>query len=37
MKEGTEIPVWVYTTGDEVELLLNGNSLGKIKKGEKME
>lgn len=35
MKEGTEIPVWVYTTGDEVELLLNGNSLGKIKKGEK--
>lgn len=35
MKEGTEIPVWVYTTGDEVELLLNGKSLGKVKKGKK--
>lgn len=35
MKEGTLIPVWVYTTGDEVELLLNGKSLGKVKKGKK--
>ncbi|MGC1548046.1 MAG: beta-galactosidase GalA [Rhodanobacter sp.] len=30
-KEGQEIPVWVYTNLDEVELLLNGKSLG-IKK-----
>jgi beta-galactosidase len=30
-KEGQEIPVWVYTNLDEVELLLNGQSLG-IKK-----
>ncbi|KZV15063.1 beta-galactosidase [Dorcoceras hygrometricum] len=27
-KEGQEIPVWVYTNLDEVELLLNGKSLG---------
>jgi beta-galactosidase len=27
-KEGQEIPVWVYTNMDEVELLLNGKSLG---------
>lgn len=31
--EGTIIPVWVYTTGDEAELLLNGRSLGRVKKG----
>ena len=28
-KEGQEIPVWVYANADEVELLLNGQSLGK--------
>jgi beta-galactosidase len=28
-KEGQEIPVWVYTNCDEVELFLNGVSLGK--------
>ncbi|MCX6325569.1 MAG: DUF4982 domain-containing protein [Bacteroidia bacterium] len=33
MTPGTLIPVWVYTTGDEVELFLNGKSLGKKKKG----
>lgn len=33
MKEGTLIPVWVYTTGEEVELFQNGKSLGKKKKG----
>ncbi|MBE1161795.1 beta-galactosidase GalA [Dyella acidiphila] len=27
-KEGQQIPVWVYTNLDEVELLLNGKSLG---------
>ncbi|MGB1129290.1 MAG: glycoside hydrolase family 2 TIM barrel-domain containing protein, partial [Haloferula sp.] len=27
-KEGTEIPVHAYTTGDEAELFLNGKSLG---------
>jgi beta-galactosidase len=27
-QEGQEIPVWVYTNLDEVELLLNGKSLG---------
>lgn len=27
-KEGQEIPVWVYTNLDEVELFLNGKSLG---------
>lgn len=36
IKEGTEIPVWVYTNGDEAELFLNGKSLGKQKPG-KME
>jgi beta-galactosidase len=30
-KEGVEIPVWVYTNLDEVELLLNGASLGRKK------
>lgn len=28
-KEGKKIPVWVYANGDEVELFLNGTSLGK--------
>ncbi len=35
MTEGTLIPVWVYTTGDEAELFLNGNSLGRKEKGKK--
>ncbi|MBD3588420.1 glycoside hydrolase family 2 TIM barrel-domain containing protein [Bacteroides sp. GM023] len=35
MKEGTEIPVWVYTTGDEVELIVNGESFGRKAKGKK--
>jgi len=29
MKMGTKIPVWVYSNCDEVELFLNGQSLGK--------
>ena len=29
MKEGTGIPVFVYTNGEEVELFINGKSLGK--------
>jgi len=33
MKKGTVIPVWVYSNADEVELFLNGNSLGKDKPG----
>ena len=33
MEIGTVIPVWVYTTGDEVELWLNGKSLGRKQKG----
>lgn len=33
MKHGTEIPVWVYSNCDEIELFLNGNSLGKRKPG----
>ncbi len=28
-KEGQEVPVWVYTNLDEVELFLNGRSLGR--------
>ncbi|MCL2659375.1 MAG: DUF4982 domain-containing protein [Acidobacteriaceae bacterium] len=28
-REGVEIPVWVYSNLDEVELLVNGKSLGK--------
>ena len=35
MELGTEIPVWVYTSGDEVELFLNGKSLGRKSKGRK--
>ncbi|MCF7561527.1 DUF4982 domain-containing protein [Sabulilitoribacter multivorans] len=31
MKKGTVIPVWVYSNADEVELFLNGKSLGKDK------
>ena len=34
IKTGTRIPVWVYSTGDEVELFLNGESLGKRKRGQ---
>ncbi len=30
-REGDEIPVWVYTNVDEVELLVNGKSLGSQK------
>ncbi|MBN1302394.1 MAG: glycoside hydrolase family 2 protein [Melioribacteraceae bacterium] len=33
-KKGEEVDVWVYTSCDEVELFLNGNSLGIKKKGE---
>ncbi|WP_163397453.1 sugar-binding domain-containing protein [Flavobacterium fluviatile] len=33
MKKGTVIPVWVYSNADEVELFLNGKSLGKGKPG----
>ncbi|BAX78826.1 glycoside hydrolase family 2 TIM barrel-domain containing protein [Labilibaculum antarcticum] len=32
---GTEIPVWVYSNCDEVELFYNDTSLGKIKPGTK--
>ena len=35
MKKGTAIPVWVYSNTDEVELFLNGKSLGKDKPGTK--
>ncbi|MBR9910996.1 MAG: DUF4982 domain-containing protein [Gammaproteobacteria bacterium] len=37
MAEGTEIPVWVYSNLDEVELFLNGESLGRDQPGEKAE
>ncbi|MGQ1909438.1 glycoside hydrolase family 2 TIM barrel-domain containing protein [Marinifilum sp. RC60d5] len=33
LKEGTEIPVWVYSNCDEVELFFDGKSLGKQKPG----
>lgn len=33
MAAGTEIPVWVYSNCDEVELFLNGESLGKDQPG----
>ncbi|WP_250149163.1 glycoside hydrolase family 2 TIM barrel-domain containing protein [Flagellimonas sp. 389] len=33
MKKGTVIPVWVYSNADEVELFLNGKSLGKDRPG----
>jgi beta-galactosidase len=35
LKEGIEIPVWVYSNCDEVELFLNGRSLGKDIPGKK--
>jgi beta-galactosidase len=34
-RSGKITPVHVFTSGDEVEIFLNGNSLGKKKKGEK--
>ncbi len=33
MPLGTVVPVWVYSNADEVELFLNGKSLGKDKPG----
>jgi beta-galactosidase len=33
-REGQEIPVMAYTNAEEVELLLNGQSLGRKRKGE---
>lgn len=33
VEEGTEIPVWVYSNCDEVELFFNGKSLGKDRPG----
>jgi beta-galactosidase len=35
METGTKIPVWVYSNCDEVELFLNGKSLGKDRPGTK--
>lgn len=35
MEAGTKIPVWVYSNCDDVELFLNGESLGKDKPGTK--
>ncbi|EWH10519.1 beta-galactosidase [Catenovulum agarivorans DS-2] len=37
MAKGTKIPVWVYTNLDEVELFLNGKSLGRDKPGRRAE
>ncbi|WP_372756076.1 glycoside hydrolase family 2 TIM barrel-domain containing protein [Labilibaculum sp.] len=33
LKKGTLVPIWVYSNADEVELFLNGKSLGKDKPG----
>ncbi|OHX64441.1 glycoside hydrolase family 2 TIM barrel-domain containing protein [Flammeovirga pacifica] len=33
LEKGVEIPVWVYSNCDEVELFINGTSLGKQKPG----
>lgn len=35
MKLGTEIPVWVYSNCDQVELFFNGKSLGKQEPGKR--
>lgn len=35
MKLGTKIPVWAYSNGDEVQLFLNGQSLGRKIPGRK--
>ena len=35
MNPGTKIPLWVYSNCDEVELFLNGKSLGKDRPGTK--
>ena len=35
-KEGKIIPVWIYSNGDEVELFLNGKSLGAKSNKDKM-